>query len=114
MTVEPVVADARVSGAVLRQIMTVLLDNALRDGAGTVTVTARDAGDVLAVDVADEGEGIPVGTDVFDRRSPGARGTGIGLALAAGSRKPKAGGCASPTRARPSSRSCFLLRSCRI
>ncbi|WIX76756.1 HAMP domain-containing sensor histidine kinase [Amycolatopsis carbonis] len=80
LKVEPVVAGALLSGPVLRQIMTVLLDNALRHGAGTVTVTARDAGDVLAVDVADEGE--VNGTDVFDRRSPGARGTGIGLALA--------------------------------
>ncbi|MEV0067471.1 HAMP domain-containing sensor histidine kinase [Amycolatopsis sp. NPDC050768] len=82
LTVEPVVAGARLSGPVLRQIMTVLLDNALRHGAGTVTITARDAGGVLAVDVADEGDGITPGTDVFHRRSPGARGTGIGLALA--------------------------------
>ncbi|MEU4674436.1 HAMP domain-containing sensor histidine kinase [Amycolatopsis sp. NPDC023774] len=82
LRVEPVVAGAQLSGPVVRQIMTVLLDNALRHGAGTVTVTARDAGDVLAVDVADEGEGIAPGTDVFHRRSPGARGTGIGLALA--------------------------------
>ncbi|MET7998082.1 HAMP domain-containing sensor histidine kinase [Amycolatopsis sp. NPDC005232] len=82
LTVEPVVAGARLSGPVLRQIMTVLLDNALRHGSGTISITARDAGEVLAVDVADEGEGIVNDTDVFSRRSAEARGTGIGLALA--------------------------------
>lgn len=80
--VEPVVEEARLSAPVLRQIVTVLLDNALHHGAGTVTVTARDAGDVLAVDVADEGDGIADGVDVFRRRSSDAAGTGIGLALA--------------------------------
>ena len=82
LTVEPAVADARLSGPVLRQIMTVLLDNAARHGGGTVTITVRDAGGALAVDVGDEGEGVESGTDVFSRRSPGAHGTGIGLALA--------------------------------
>jgi signal transduction histidine kinase len=47
-----------------------------------VTITVRDAGGALAVDVGDEGEGVESGTDVFSRRSPGAHGTGIGLALA--------------------------------
>ncbi|SEO76005.1 sensor histidine kinase [Amycolatopsis saalfeldensis] len=82
LTIEPAVAGARLSGPVLRQIMTVLLDNAARHGGGTVTITVRDAGGALAVDVGDEGEGVESGTDVFSRRSAGAHGTGIGLALA--------------------------------
>ncbi len=82
VTVERGVADSPVSEAVLRQVLSVLLDNAARHGSGAVTVVARDAGGAFAVDVGDEGPGIPAGADIFRRRSPGARGTGIGLALA--------------------------------
>ncbi|GAB2965790.1 HAMP domain-containing histidine kinase [Amycolatopsis acidiphila] len=71
----------RAAEAAVRQILAVLLDNALIHGRGTVTVTARDAGDVLAIDVSDEGPGIAEGTDVFRRRATGS-GKGIGLALA--------------------------------
>ncbi|HET6503676.1 MAG TPA: HAMP domain-containing sensor histidine kinase [Amycolatopsis sp.] len=71
----------RASAAAIRQILGVLLDNAVTHGRGTVTVTARDAGDALAVDVTDEGPGIG-GTDVFARRNGGGTGQGIGLALA--------------------------------
>ncbi|WP_116199072.1 sensor histidine kinase [Amycolatopsis circi] len=82
MTVEPGIADRQVSEAVLRQVLSVLLDNAARHGSGAVTVVARDAGGALAVDVGDEGPGIADGADVFRRRSPAAQGAGIGLALA--------------------------------
>ena len=78
-TVEPGLADCLVAGPVVRQILAVLLDNALRHGAGSVRVTARDAGDTLAVDVSDEGPGIAPDEDVFARR---AAEHGIGLALA--------------------------------
>jgi signal transduction histidine kinase len=71
----------RAAEAAVRQILAVLLDNALTHGRGTVSVTARDAGDVLAIDVSDEGPGIADDTDVFRRRAAGS-GTGIGLALA--------------------------------
>ncbi|WP_275295165.1 HAMP domain-containing sensor histidine kinase [Amycolatopsis sp. La24] len=82
LSVEPAIAETRLSGSVLRQVLSVLLDNAARHGSGTVAVVARDAGGVLAVDVGDEGPGLPDGVDVFRRRAAGARGTGIGLALA--------------------------------
>jgi signal transduction histidine kinase len=95
-TIEP--ATAHASTAALRQVLTVLLDNAALHGAGTVTVTIRDAGEALAIDVADEGPGITTApAQLFTRRSPapdnqstnsqgangdGVHGHGIGLALA--------------------------------
>ena len=45
---------ARVEGALGN-----LLENALRHGAGTVTLSAREEGAVLAFEVADEGDGFP-------------------------------------------------------
>ena len=80
----------------LRQLVTILVDNAIRHGprGGTVTVSVRGPGGdgsaseaVLTVD--DDGPGIPAAdrARVFDRfwRAPGARpgGTGLGLAIAA-------------------------------
>ncbi|MBW0115141.1 sensor histidine kinase [Pseudonocardia abyssalis] len=78
---DPPVAAA--STPAMRQVLGVLLDNAVRHGGGAVTVTVRDAGDALAIDVTDEGPGVR-GTDpdVFTRRSGSAGGHGIGLALA--------------------------------
>jgi signal transduction histidine kinase len=72
----------RASEAAIRQILAVLLDNAVTHGQGTVTVTARDAGDALAIDVADEGPGIDLQVEVFARRRTNGTGRGIGLALA--------------------------------
>lgn len=80
--VEPDVADRLVSAPVLRQIMTVLLDNALRHGRGAVHVTARDVANAVAVDVTDEGPGITSDLDPFRPRTTRTTGHGIGLALA--------------------------------
>ncbi|MGW5647929.1 ATP-binding protein [Saccharopolyspora sp. NPDC003752] len=69
------------SAAAVRQVLSVLLDNATTHGGGTVTVAVREAGDVLAIDVSDEGPGIAPEDDPFTRRREGV-GHGIGLALA--------------------------------
>lgn len=71
------------SAAATRQILDVLLANADRHGAGTVTVRARESDSAVAVDVGDDGPGVTVPADeIFRRRGPAATGHGIGLALA--------------------------------
>lgn len=75
--------DARGSASAVRQILDVLVDNALRHGAGTVTITARELPGAVAIDVGDEGPGPDRPQEqLFERRSPDATGRGIGLALA--------------------------------
>ncbi|MDX6352887.1 MAG: hypothetical protein QOF84_7677 [Streptomyces sp.] len=73
------------SARAARQVLDVLLANAAVHGQGAVTIRARDAAGVLAVDVEDEGPGLPDDRDLFDRRRPlpgTPNGHGIGLALA--------------------------------
>lgn len=83
VAVEPDLPAALASESAVRQVLAVLLDNAAVHGRGTVTVTARDTGDVLALDVADEGTGITEPeARLFARRGATAAGHGIGLALA--------------------------------
>jgi signal transduction histidine kinase len=91
---EPVTAEA--DGDKLRQILGVLLDNAIRyspDG-GTVTVAARRNDQTVEIEVADEGIGIPAHEQErifrkFYRAEGGAGargtgGTGLGLFIAQG------------------------------
>jgi signal transduction histidine kinase len=74
---------AHVSTSGLTQILDVLIDNADRHGAGTVTVAVRALDDAVAIDVADEGPPLHIDPAVlFQRRAAQAAGHGIGLALA--------------------------------
>jgi signal transduction histidine kinase len=83
ITVDPEAPEAAVSPSAVRQILHVLLDNASTHGDGQVTVTARNAGGALAIDVADEGTGTTrTEAELFVRRNEHADGHGIGLALA--------------------------------
>ena len=80
----------------LRQILAVLLDNAVRysPAGGTVTVVARRKADKVELEVADEGIGIPAAEQerIFRKfyraeasaRDGGAGGTGLGLFIAQG------------------------------
>ncbi len=76
----------RVTPARLREVIGVLLDNALRHGAGTVTLSARrgDADGTVVIEVADTGSGVPdeIAPHIFERGFSGGGSTGVGLALA--------------------------------
>ena len=75
--------DTSASPPAVRQVLDVLLDNALKHGAGRIRVRLRDAGGALAVDVGDDGSLIGLPSDQLFRRGESATGsTGIGLSLA--------------------------------
>ncbi|MCD2185619.1 sensor histidine kinase [Actinomycetospora soli] len=69
------------SEAAVRQVLAVLLENARVHGEPPVTVTVRDAGPAVAVDVADAGSLAVDESALFATRSP-TEGHGIGLGLA--------------------------------
>jgi signal transduction histidine kinase len=84
VAVEPDLPQVYVSGAVLGQLIDILVDNALRHGRGAIEVRFRDAGGAVAMDVSDAGTALAGRTvDIFARGVSGsATGQGIGLALA--------------------------------
>ncbi|MFF4021057.1 histidine kinase dimerization/phospho-acceptor domain-containing protein [Streptomyces sp. NPDC001843] len=73
--------DALVPGTPVAEILGILLDNARVHGRGTVRLMARDLGDALALDVADEG-GIETPQPFEREHTSDGEGEGIGLALA--------------------------------
>ena len=88
--------DAQADRDKLRQVLSQLVDNAVKyspDG-GTVTVAARRRGTTVELEVADEGIGIPANERerIFRKfyraetpgRDPGMGGTGLGLFIARG------------------------------
>jgi signal transduction histidine kinase len=70
------------SPSAVRQILDVLIDNALRHGQGKISVGVLDLGSGVAIDVGDEGSGVSDGDEIFTRRVSKGNGHGIGLALA--------------------------------
>jgi len=66
------------------QALDALVDNALRHGSGTVTVSVRAHRADVEIVVADEGPGLPdaVAATAFERHVSSSGGTGVGLALA--------------------------------
>lgn len=79
---EPGVPDPRAPVAAVRQILYVLVDNAVRHGSGTVAVTVRDAAGAVAVEVTDEGPGVDAEADLFTRHADATGRHGIGLPMA--------------------------------
>ncbi len=79
---------AKVSPARLREVIGVLLDNAMRHGGGAVTLSAREGvastGDTVVIEVTDMGPGVPdeLAEHIFERGVSGGGSTGLGLALA--------------------------------
>jgi signal transduction histidine kinase len=77
---------ARATPGRLREVIGVLLDNALRHGSGTVNLVARrgDAEGTVVVEVSDTGPGVPdeLAPHIFERGFSGGGSTGVGLALA--------------------------------
>ncbi|MDX6364058.1 MAG: hypothetical protein QOC85_3068, partial [Streptomyces sp.] len=55
LTLDPAATALPVPGRTTEQILDILLDNAHRHGRGTVTLTLRDMGAALALDITDEG-----------------------------------------------------------
>ena len=83
ITVEPHLPTVSMSQRALRQILDVLVDNAVRHGTGVVTVRARSAPIGEVIEVEDEGAGVTGDPErIFDRRTAGTDTHGIGLALA--------------------------------
>lgn len=102
-------ALARVTPARLREAVGVLLDNALRHGAGAVSLAARATDKGLVVEVADNGPGVPAELvpHVFERGVSAGASTGIGLALARALVEAD-GGRLELSRARPPTFAVFL------
>lgn len=66
----------------VRQILDVLLDNALTHGSGKVRLSGSRVGQGAIAAVTDEGPAVVDADEIFVRRGSAATGSGIGLALA--------------------------------
>jgi two-component system sensor histidine kinase KdpD len=81
----------RVDGLLIEQVLVNLLENAGKytQPASVISIYARKQGDNIHLEVADQGQGIPVGEEqkIFDKFHRGTRsgqGSGLGLAICRG------------------------------
>lgn len=79
---EPSLPWVGVSEEALRQILDVLIDNAISHGRGMISLSASRVGQGAVVEVADHGDVRLDPEEIFLRRSGNSSGTGIGLSLA--------------------------------
>lgn len=82
VTAEPHLPFVTANPAAIRQVLDVLLDNAMRHGSGPVRLRGFRVGEGAVVEVADGGSARLEPAAAFARRASGTGGTGIGLALA--------------------------------
>jgi signal transduction histidine kinase len=68
----------------LTQVIATLLENSVKHGGGTTTLRGRRVSGGAAVEVADEGAGVPdeLAPHIFERNVTSGSGTGLGLAVA--------------------------------
>jgi signal transduction histidine kinase len=92
VSIAPDLPDVRLDGEAMKQALANLLDNAMKYSADRrkIAVAARPDGDGVAVEVADQGIGIPISERerIFEKfyrigrsETQGRRGSGVGLAL---------------------------------
>ena len=79
IAMEPDLSRFLAPPAAIRQILDVLISNALWHGEGTVTLSARKDAGRIAIEVSDEGPGLPAGVPEL---ADGPDGHGRGLPLA--------------------------------
>jgi two-component system, OmpR family, sensor kinase len=99
-------ATVRADPVRLQQAVGNLIDNTLRYGAGTITVSAAVAGDRAEIHVCDEGAGfsdwlLPRAFDRFSRADPARQRGGVGLGLAVVQMIARAHGGRAGARNRP-------------
>jgi signal transduction histidine kinase len=85
VTIEPHLPHCLAPAAAVRQILDVLISNALWHGDGTVTVAAHHADDYIDIEVSDEGPGLSAEppTDPVEQKDGHGRGLPLACSLAA-------------------------------
>ncbi|BFU45687.1 sensor histidine kinase [Krasilnikovia sp. MM14-A1004] len=101
-------AEVTASPRAVHQVLAVLIDNALRHGAGVTTLRARDAAGALALDVIDQGPGVAESARprLFER-SPDSS-AGLGLSIAAALAEAEGGRLVLTSAGRPTTFTLFL------
>jgi signal transduction histidine kinase len=106
IVIDPDLRPPHASTAAARQILAVLVDNAIRHGTGQITIHARESTDTVAIDVSDEGAGLGIDDTGLDGAS--ADGHGMGLPLARSLAEAEGGRLVLTSRA-PTTFTLFLL-----